>query len=345
MTEIDLNNIVTNSDNSREPAPTLQGLGYGIVEPIEGADKPSLFALALGEHGDRARYRNLVERYEESLVDLAESIGRQGQLQNCRVRPAGEGKYALTFGARRCLAVLYLHARHGRPAKVGATVSEADGKTAVAESAAENIHLPPSYIDQARLFKRLRDQGLTVKQIAKVCPMGKATEQNIRHRLRLLELPPEVQIKVHHGKLSQDAALKMLAMKDVENNETPQEPPAPEPEGEGTYSEVEPQQGPESSAEEPQPDGEPHREEQGAKEEASAGRDAGLRAILESFIDRMGEFDLDHFSPDNPAELRRLAHQAQKRLAAIRGKLSKARGCGPQGQPSGCLGSETERSR
>src|SRR5262245_50987654 len=107
MTEIDLKDIVSNSDNSREPAPRLQGLGYGIVEPVEGADKPSLFALALGNPGDQARYCKLVEQYEESLVDLADSIDRQGQLQNCRVRPLSGGKYALSFGARRCLAVLY----------------------------------------------------------------------------------------------------------------------------------------------------------------------------------------------------------------------------------------------
>src|SRR5262249_36474020 len=175
-----------------------------------------------------------------------ESIDRQGQLQNCRVRPVSEGKYALTFGARRCLAVLFLHAKHGRPAKVGATVGEADGKAALVESAAENIHLPPSFIDQARLFKRLRDQGLTVKEIAKVCPMGKATEQNIRHRLRLLELPPEVQLKVHHGKLSQDAALKLLAKKDVENNETPHEPPVAGPQGSEATTEGESQERPES---------------------------------------------------------------------------------------------------
>src|SRR5262249_52299820 len=150
------------------------------------------------------------QNFDESLVALAESIDQQGQLQNCRVRSLDGGKYALTFGTRRCLAVLYLHAKHGKEARVAATVSESDGKAALIESAAENVHLPPSYIDQARLFKRLCDQGLTVKEIAKVCPMGKATEQNIRHRLRLLELPPEVQLKVHHGKLSQDAALKLL---------------------------------------------------------------------------------------------------------------------------------------
>jgi ParB/RepB/Spo0J family partition protein len=320
VTEIDLKDIVTNSDNSREPAPRLQGHGYGVVEPAEGAEKPSLFALALGSPEDQARYCELVEQYEESLVGLAESIDRQGQLQNCRVRPVSEGRYALTFGARRCLAVLYLHAKHGGPAKVGATVGEGGEQAALVESAAENIHLPPSYIDQARLFKRLRDQGLTVQEVARVCPMGKATEQNIRHRLRLLELRPEVQLKVHHGKLSQDAALKLLATKDVEDGEAPHEPPVAGPQGGETTTEGEPRQRPESSQGEPQADEEPPQ-----KEEAPAGRDAELRAILEGFIARLGEFDLDCFSPENPVELLRLARQAQKKLTAIKGQATKGK--------------------
>lgn len=309
MTEIDLKNIVSNNDNSREPAPVLQGYGYGVVEPVGGVGKPSLFALALGNPEDQARYCKLVEQYEEPLVALAESIDQQGQLQNCRVRPISEGKHALTFGARRCLAVLYLHAKHGKKAKVAATVSESDGKEALIESAAENVHLPPSYIDQARLFKRLCDQGLTVKEIAKVCPMGKATEQNIRHRLRLLELLPEVQIKVHHGKLSQDAALKLL--KNLNGEEAPQQPPVAEPQGSKPHSEEEPL----PTKKEPQADG-----ESVSDEEAPAGTEAELRAILQSFIDKLNAFDLDGFSAQDPKELLRVTRKATRILSKVKAK-------------------------
>ena len=134
MTEINLNSIVNNSDNTREPAPKLQGLGYGIVEPVKGSGKPSLFSLALGIPIDKRRYCKLVEQYEEGLVDLAQSIDQQGQLQNCRVRPVGNGQYTLTFGARRCLAALYRHAKNGKAATVWATVSQADDKAAVLEA-------------------------------------------------------------------------------------------------------------------------------------------------------------------------------------------------------------------
>jgi hypothetical protein len=178
--------------------------------------------------------------------------------------------------------------------------------------------LPPSYIDQARLFKRLRDQGLTVKEIAKVCPMGKATEQNIRHRLRLLELPPDVQLKVHHGKLSQDAALKLLAKKDVENGETHHEPPVPPaPGSETTEGELQPR--PESSEEEPEDNWEPL-----AKDQVQAA-EAELRGVLEGFIDRVSGVNFDRCRLQHPDELLRLVRQAQKKLTAIKRTASKGK--------------------
>jgi ParB/RepB/Spo0J family partition protein len=316
MTEINLESIVSNNDNSREPAPTLQGQGYGVVEPTKGARKPSLFALALGSPDDKAHYCNLIDELEDGVADLAKSIERQGQLQNCGVRLLNGGKYALTFGARRCLAVLYLHAKNGKPAMVTATISKANNKTAVIESAAENIHLPPSYIDQARLFQRLLDQKLTVKEIAKVYPMGKATEQNIRHRLTLLDLPKEAQLKVHHGKMSQDAALKLLKKTKVISKRTP-------------VSEME-EDGTEEGRQQPMPDegesqakGKPVRRESLAKEKVLVGTNADLDAILQNFLGKLRAFNPKHLSPDKPAELLRLIRQVQKMLATIKGKASK----------------------
>ena len=286
MTAIDLKDIVSNGDNTREPAPALQGMGYGVVEPVEGADRPTLFFLALGTPEDKRDYCHLVERYEGSLVDLAASIDREGQLLNCRVRPHGQDKYVLTFGARRCLAVLYLHARDGKPAVVWATVSEGDDRQALIESAAENAHrLPPSYIDQARLFRRMRDRGMTVKDIAALYPMGRSAEQNIRHRLRLLELPPEVQIKVHHGRLSQDAALKLMKTPVTKDTTAPATPPQHEKRG--------------------LPDDPP----------AASGDD--LRTALQDFIARLTALDLDGVPPADPDELLRLADEARHLLSAV----------------------------
>jgi len=213
MIEIKLRDIISNSDTSRESSPRLQGLGYGIIKPLPGSDKPTLFALALGDEAARKEYCDLVERYDEGLVYLAQSLDKHGQLTNCRMRPAGKGKYAIVFGCRRMLGVLYLQAKSGgkTPATVWATVATSNGKDTLIESAAENANrLPPSPIDQGRLFERLKKQGMSVTEIGRHFPMGKVTEQNIRRRIRLLQCADDVILKVHHGTMTMDAALKLL---------------------------------------------------------------------------------------------------------------------------------------
>jgi ParB/RepB/Spo0J family partition protein len=299
MTEINLNTIISNIDNSRDSAPNLQGLGYGIVEPVKGSSKPSLFVLALGTPDDKRRYCELIEQYEEELLDLAQTIQELGQLQNCRVRPLGDGQYALTFGARRSLAILYLHCKTGIPATVMATVSKADEKAAVLESAAENIHLPPSFMDQARLFKRLQDQGMTVKDIAKVYPMGKATEQNIRHRLRLLQLPLKVQLKVHHGKLSQDSALKLLKNEETNSGAEPKPTPRQGKVKTGVVGKL--------MAKKPDD----------KQEHSQVVEGDILQAILEDFVTRLTDLDLENYQPTDPDGLLRLTERARSLLTIV----------------------------
>src|SRR5262249_47438525 len=131
---------------------------------------------------------------------------------------------------------------------------------------------------------------------------------------------PDEQLKVHHGKMSQDAALKLLAKRGVEDSEAPHDPPVVKPKGEETHSKGEPQPEPGTSEGEPQAGDEPPQ-----KDEAPAGKDFELRTALESFIDRLSNFDLDSFSPQNPGELLRLVHQAQKKLTAIKRKASKGK--------------------
>jgi len=301
VTEIDLKDIVGNTDNSRESAPRLQGLGYGIVEPGDG--KPSLFALALGSELDKADYCKLVERHDERLIDLAQSIDRQGQLLNCRVRVARKGKYHLTFGCRRALAVLYLHAKSGgkTPAKVLATVGKGDGKAALFESAAENAHrLPPSLIDQGRLFERMGDAGMSVKEMAKVYPMGKATEQTVRHRIRLLELPADQQLEVHEGKMSQDAALKFLGEGKVGGRNSSAANAKHEPKGGESVA-------PGIGATPP-----PFATKEGAD----------LRSLLQDFVNGMQALDTDGLRSSDPFTLAKLAKEAQRALAAVLERLS-----------------------
>jgi hypothetical protein len=178
-------------------------------------------------------YREFFDRAEKkrrwSVADAIQHLtaalaGEWGfDIHNDRTYPL-DRRAADALVDRRALAVLYSHAktRGKKPAKIRATVGEGDEKTALIESAAENAHrLPPPLMDQARLFKRMTDAGMTDGQIAKVYPMGKDTAQVIRLRLRLLKCPEEVQQKVHLGKMTQEAALKIFAERNAGRKKAP----------------------------------------------------------------------------------------------------------------------------
>ncbi len=133
---------------------------------------------------------------------------------------------------------------------------------------------------------------MTVKEIAALYPMGRSAEQNIRHRLRLLELPPEVQIKVHHGKLSQDAALKFLKK------------------GEGAARS--------ESAK-------PRRKEPNEHNEAPSTSQDDVRTVLQDFIARLKAIDIDGAPPANPDEFLLLADEARRMLATLEERASRQR--------------------
>lgn len=226
MLMLDLRSVCSNKDNTRMSTP-LQKLGYGVVERLS-PDMPSLWELAFGNEHDQAKLCTLVEAHDEELELLAYSVATHGQLQPVCCRPVADGKYAITFGARRSLACLYNYCKHGTEPVVDAVVRECDDRTGMILSGHENLcRLKPSFLDEAVLIKRLKDSGLKVKDIVKQLPISKkAPEQTIRNRLLLLELAPEDQLRVHDGELSQDAAIKIVKEK-RKQKAAPETPPAP----------------------------------------------------------------------------------------------------------------------
>lgn len=216
LIEVQIKDVVSNHDNAREPAPTLQSLGYGLCEPVKGANKPTLFALALGSSDDKKTYCALVDAHEPAVAEFAGSLRKRGLFNSCRVR-AVEGGYALVAGARRVLAVLYEHARTGGeyPAVVPATVSRAGEQDALLESFDENYHRAnPSPIDEARLFARLmKEYGWSLRDVEENCGL-RSSYQTVRNRLELLKLSEEDQWKVHAGLMSMKAALQKVARPD-----------------------------------------------------------------------------------------------------------------------------------
>jgi hypothetical protein len=204
MLTLNLAQVVSNMDNARDTVGNLRFKGYGVVEPLPGIAKHSLFGLALGTPEQKKTYLELIDTNEEYLVGLAASIKKRGQIVSVEVRQVEKG-YALVIGCCRCLAVLYNHAAYGDPATVEAKLFTGDSFQAYLRSVDENkYHLKTNLMDDARQCQFLKDHGKTDKEIAE--DLG-VTPGTVKNRLDLLHLDADNQNKVRLGKLSQQEAL------------------------------------------------------------------------------------------------------------------------------------------
>ncbi len=243
--DVDMADIIANRDQTRDAVPRLHKLGYGVFEPLEGSDKPSLASLALSSDLEqRQQFIGLIDQHENgngtskdgtkdtskgTIKWLADDMAAQGQLQPIRVRPAEDGKYHLVFGCRRCLARMYIHASDPKlPARLTAEVVDtADDKVSLFASFGENIRADPTPMDEARLFTKLKKlHGMSPTEIAKAVGLD---VQVVRMRQRLNQLPQELQEKVHEGRLGLVKALKILDGKekpDAEKQDTRRKMPS-----------------------------------------------------------------------------------------------------------------------
>ncbi len=124
---------------------------------------------------------------EESIAELAESIGELGLLQPLLVRPAGDGHYELIAGERRLRA-----ARRAGLTEVPVTIVETDDRGSLERALVENIHredLNP--IEEAAAYRELLDAGgLTQQSLGERLSRNRVT---ISNALRLLDLPTAIQ--------------------------------------------------------------------------------------------------------------------------------------------------------
>lgn len=231
-----IKDILSNSQNPRESAPSLTQMGYGIFHKLPGSDKPSIVALALSDKiEDKAEYVKLTVRFEEGVVNLAHNFRAIGMRQPVQVRPI-PGGYDLIFGCRRLLSHLFNYclaalsaakfspgdkkisedmedaSKGDYPATVRALICEADDERAGLISLSENLHrLNMNPMEQARIFARMRQSEFSIPQIADVTNID---HQVVRQRLQLLKLPEDQQAKVEEGELGVVKALKLVKGKD-----------------------------------------------------------------------------------------------------------------------------------
>jgi ParB family chromosome partitioning protein len=154
----------------------------------------------------RGKYQPRVDMHQESLQDLADSIGEQGVVQPIVVRAIGAGRYEIIAGERRWRAA-QLAGLHEIPA----VVREVDDRGAIAIALIENIqreNLNP--MEEARALKRLVDEfEVTHEEAAHAVGRSRAAVSNL---LRLLDLEETVKEMVERRELEMGHARALLAL-------------------------------------------------------------------------------------------------------------------------------------
>ena len=124
---------------------------------------------------------------EESIAELAASIGELGLLQPLLVRSTGEGDYELIAGERRLRA-----ARRAGLTEVPVVIVETDERGSLERALVENLHREDlSPIEEAAAYRQLLDEGgLTQQALGERLSRNRVT---INNALRLLDLPTSIQ--------------------------------------------------------------------------------------------------------------------------------------------------------
>jgi ParB family chromosome partitioning protein len=143
------------------------------------------------------------------LASLRDSIRKQGDVINpIPVRLLPDGTFEALGGHRRLQAAREAGLKEVsvRVFKVG---SEAEAwRIAYHEDALKE---PWSPIAKATAFKRMREDGISLQDIAVMAGMS---EERVNRIIRLLELPEPVKSLIDSGKLSIDHGIELLRLKD-----------------------------------------------------------------------------------------------------------------------------------
>jgi len=189
-------------------------LGRGLGALIEGIDKeilekkvePNLQIPV--ELIDSNPFQPRTRFDEESLGELAASIRQLGIVQPLTVRETGTGRYQLIAGERRLRAARLAGLTH-----VPAFVRTADDQAMLELALVENIQREDlDAIDIAISYSRLVEEcKLTQEQLSERVGKQRSTVANY---LRLLKLPPEIQLGIKNKQISMGHARALINIED-----------------------------------------------------------------------------------------------------------------------------------
>ncbi len=147
---------------------------------------------------------------EESLQELAESIKVQGIIQPITVRKVAESEYQLISGERRLQA-----SKMAELDAIPAYVRTADDQQMLEMALIENIQRENlNAIEIALSYQRLISEcNLKQDQLGERVGKNRTTVNNY---LRLLRLPPDIQIAVRDGEISMGHARALISMENAD---------------------------------------------------------------------------------------------------------------------------------
>lgn len=145
---------------------------------------------------------------EMSLRELAASIKAQGVIQPVTVRKMGFDQYQLISGERRLRA-----SKMAGLTSIPVFIRVANDEQMLEMALIENIHRENlNAIEVAISYQRLMEEcQITQEQLSEKVGKGRTTISNF---LRLLKLPPEVQIALRDGHISMGHARAIINVED-----------------------------------------------------------------------------------------------------------------------------------
>ena len=145
---------------------------------------------------------------EKELNELANSIIKYGVIQPIVLRNIGD-KYEIIAGERR-----YKASGLAGLKKVPAIINNTDDNTSAEIALLENLQRKNlSVIEEAQSYKKLMDRGFTQEEIAS--KLG-VSQSSIANKMRLLNLPKDVQNALLYNKISERHARSLLSLPDAD---------------------------------------------------------------------------------------------------------------------------------
>lgn len=190
-----------------------RGLGALITagEPVGTAEQPALRQLPVANVQPN-RYQPREHFDDDALAELAASIRELGVLQPILVRPAGN-HFEIIAGERRWRASQIV----GLPT-IPAIVRVTDDTASLEQALVENTHRQDlSALEEAAAFQQLADEfRFSFEQIGQ--RVGKSRSA-VANAVRLLQLPPSIQLLVKTKAVSPGHARALLPLESTDLQE------------------------------------------------------------------------------------------------------------------------------